>query len=118
MKNEYRLRLVKVQSNLVDNAFSAFFVTDPTNIYYLTGFRGVAFEERESTLLITNQATTLFVPKMYRQEASSIKFIHVNLVDEKDHLFTEVSKSFPGNSNVCVESENIKLSEFNLLKDK
>lgn len=48
------------------------FVTNPTNIRYLTGFAGAAPTERESFVFITNDAVYLFTYGLYREAAETL----------------------------------------------
>ena len=50
---------------------SAHLVTNPTNIYYLSGFSGVNPEEREAYLLHTEKSRYLFTHAMYLNQARS-----------------------------------------------
>jgi Xaa-Pro aminopeptidase len=50
----------------------AIFVTNPTNIRYLTGFVSVAPTERESYVLVTNDAVHLFTYGLYRETAETL----------------------------------------------
>ncbi len=51
------------------NGIDGLFVTNPTNIRYLTGFIGAAPTERESFVLVTNNAVHLFTYGLYREAA-------------------------------------------------
>lgn len=51
----------------------AFFVTDPANIQYLTGFVGASPEERGAFVLITKTDNVFFTHALYRQEAKTLK---------------------------------------------
>lgn len=50
----------------------AIFITNPTNIRYLTGFVGV--EQRDAYLLLLETKTYLFVSPLYQEEAKNIQF--------------------------------------------
>lgn len=52
------------------------FVTNPTNIRYLTGFIGAAPTERESFVLVTNHAVYLFTYGLYREAAEALAKKH------------------------------------------
>ena len=50
-------------------SLDALLVTDPTNIYYLTGFMGLAPDEREAYVLVTQDKLYLFTNPLYREQA-------------------------------------------------
>ncbi|MBI5614431.1 aminopeptidase P family protein [Candidatus Gottesmanbacteria bacterium] len=54
------------------NVNSAILISDPINIRYLTGFMGLAPNEREVYCLLTGSETFLFVNSLYRETANSI----------------------------------------------
>ncbi len=58
------------------HGLDALLVTNPTNIRYLTGFAGVAPTERESYVLVTNDAVHLFTYGLYRETAENL--VHTN----------------------------------------
>ncbi|MFZ5844950.1 MAG: M24 family metallopeptidase [Patescibacteria group bacterium] len=51
----------------------AFFITNPTNIRYLTGFVGAAPEEREAFALLLPNETFLFTNSLYMEAALNLK---------------------------------------------
>ncbi len=63
-------------------------ITNPTNIRYLTGFSGVAPEEREAYVLITHDKTMLFTGSLYSEVARQI-------TQAKRLSFVEISKEYP-----------------------
>jgi Xaa-Pro aminopeptidase len=60
----------------------ALLITDPINIRYLTGFIGVAPEERESYVLLTQNQTYLFTNSLYLEQAKKISIDVVEISRE------------------------------------
>ena len=113
-------RLKKLQKLLLQNNLDALLVTNPYNIFYLTGFIGLSPEEREATVLINEACVTLNLPKMYEEEGlqleKSSNFI-LEVVEERNFLFTQKHSSFHESKTVGIEAENLTISEYNLLKE-
>ena len=60
-------------AHILGNSIDALFVTDPTNIRYLTGFIGVSPAEREAFVLITRKSVYLFTNALYKEAATTLK---------------------------------------------
>lgn len=92
-------------------------VSSPSNIFYLTGFRGLSPLERESLFLIDRNNGFLIIPKMYRESAQNINsnLINIEVKNDRDDLFTMIKLHFHSNNIVGIEDKNITLREFNLL---
>ena len=50
----------------------ALLVTNPVNIFYLTGFQGIAPNERESYLLVTHSKMYLMTNALYLEQAKNL----------------------------------------------
>lgn len=117
----YQQRVRKLQKILSEERLDAFFVTNPTNIFYLTGFKGASEVEREVTVLVDFRNLTLFAPKLYQQEAKDLASknnVKATIVDERHYLFSEPAKKIPKGSSVGFESDNLRFSEYKALKSK
>lgn len=97
----------------------ALFITNPTNIYYLTGFNGLAAPgDRESYLFIVGSHTLLLTYSMYRKEAEEVVKHHKEITPvylSRDlsllHAIQNTHKQYPF-SRLGVESESLLLSEY------
>jgi len=58
-----------MHTDIFGETIDALFVTNPTNIYYLTGFNGVSLTEREAFVLVTPESTFLFTNTLYKEAA-------------------------------------------------
>lgn len=98
-------------------SISAFIVTNPVNIFYLTNFKGVSPTERESILVLTDKKH-LIVPKLYRQEAQLLdsKDLKVHVAKERDQMFAIIKKLLAGKKRIGFEEESLKYSEYSHLK--
>ena len=113
-------RLKKLQKLLLKKNLDALFVTNPYNIFYLTGFMGLSPEERESSALIDKTGITLTVPKMYREEGLALNKnsnLKLEVVEERNYIFTKSFFTFHKSNIVGIEAENLTISEYNLLKE-
>lgn len=68
------------------------FISNPTNIRYLTGFIGVAPGERESFALVTRSATYLFTYALYHETAETLVRSHPVSVTGAPLTFIELNK--------------------------
>lgn len=80
-------RLYRLRKMLEVEKLQSFVVTDPLNIYYLSGFFGVTPWERESILIIDQEKAILIVPRLYRQEAEKLKDIEITILPENTRMF-------------------------------
>ena len=125
-------RITNFQNKVLDNKLDGFIVTNPTNIFYLTGFKGVLPYERES-ILIFNPKLILIAPRLYQNEAklavTKLKMdkisIHLKVARERDQIFKLVKnllkncrkKGLPTEAlaKVGFEEADLKFSEHRLL---
>lgn len=111
----------RVRKALKNHSAGAMLVTDPFNITYLTGFRGLSPHEREAVALVTSEEVLLFVPRMYAEQAEALvavkkKQVRLDIDTERDGLLLMAKRHLPENERLVVEAMNLKYSEFNLLK--
>lgn len=102
---------------LKTNNIDALIVTNPVNIFYLTGFRGISQTERESTLII-NKQLNLIAPKLYQAEALKLASgeLKVEIVAERDQLNKTYQKLLKKSSIIGFEETNLTYAEFKQLK--
>lgn len=89
-------------ADVLDTTIDALFVTNPTNIYYLTGFAGVSPTEREAFVLVTKTSLFLFTSALYKESAQKLQTPH--LIWKEIHKDNPVSTQL---SHIC-ESSHIK----------
>ena len=63
----------KIHSTLKEKGLDALIVTNPFNILYLTGFKGVSPLEREAIAIVTRKQITLITARLYQAEAQHAK---------------------------------------------
>ena len=73
-------------NNEVLGKLDALFITNPTNIRYLTGFVGL--ENRDAYLLLHSDKAFLFVSQFYTQEAKSVQLQNSFLKIHFPHIKT------------------------------
>ena len=61
---EFEARLHRVRTRMEQHGFDALIVTDPCNIYYLTGYDGWSFYTPQALLVFPDEAPLLIVRKM------------------------------------------------------
>src|SRR3989338_6695068 len=110
-------KIVTFQKILKENNRDGFLVTNPTNIFYLTGFKGVLPAERES-ILVFGPTPTLITAKLYQNEARNLKSsgLRVRIVNERDQIFELTKKILRKCQKVGFEEEDLKFAEFKEFK--
>ncbi len=113
-------RRLKIRDSLVKQGLDAFYVSNLENIYYLTGFRGVSPEDRESSVLITPEKVFLFVAKMYAQEAERILEDGLEIVvgNGSKSLYDLPLSYVEEKSKLGFESFNLRHIEYEYIKSK
>lgn len=92
-------------------------ITNPTNIFYLTGFRGMSETERESVLVLTPKAT-LIAPRLYQNEARKLQSpnLAVEIVVER-HLMAELAKDLLIKCRkIGFEANDLRFGEYQFFK--
>jgi Xaa-Pro aminopeptidase len=78
------------------------FITDPTNIRYLTGFVGVAPEEREAYVLRTEKQLYLFTNALYIEQAKQLG---------GNVIVIEISRESPISSELAKKVTELKITK-------
>lgn len=110
----------------------ALLITNTTNIRYLTGFVGVAEDEREAYVLLFKNDAFLFTSGLYKEQARSqllncyiakalnkpVSLIEISNEKTIWKRLKEIFDSIPRNQNTKVgfEEDDLKVSEFNTLR--
>ena len=115
---------------------ASLFITNPTNIRYLTGFVGLpaqaGVEQRDAYLLLLETKAFLFVSPLYQEEAKILQFNNSFLKKQFPKTKTlDINILTPDNrigkqlTNICAnekiqtlsfESENVTVSEYEAFK--
>ena len=112
--------LSSFQKILKAQKLDGFIVTNPVNIFYLTGFRGVSLVERESILVFNlypskpwRSGATLIAPMLYQTEANQIRSssLKVKIVRERDQMYQAAKKLTSRCQKVGFEEENLTFWE-------
>ncbi|HEX9804930.1 MAG TPA: aminopeptidase P family N-terminal domain-containing protein, partial [Candidatus Dojkabacteria bacterium] len=109
-------RIKKLRELLKQKGYSAIFLTDQTNIYYLTGFRGINPIERESTALVTQDEVHLFIPSMYKAQAENSIFgeVRIHVINSGIEFYSK-AKEIVKDQKTAFESRDIKYFEFEII---
>ena len=112
-------RLIKFLHKLKAKSPDGFIVTNPVNIFYLCGFRGISPTEREVILVFAPRAT-LITAKLYQTEASNLrsKNLKIAIADERNIIFDIAQKLLVNAKKVAFEERDLKYAEFKEFKKK
>jgi Xaa-Pro aminopeptidase len=114
-ETKHEANLGRLREMLQEHDVDAVLVSNPTNIFYLTGFRGVEPQEREAYALVTPNTTYFITRELYYGQAPKYSV-------KKDILhFVEVLKEIAHGDNVKrvgIEEDNLTVGEYRLLRDQ
>lgn len=108
-------RIEKFQKILKGKGLNGFIVTNPINIFYLCGFRGISQTERESFLVVdTKKSAVLIAPRLYQKEANERKSkdLKVKIARERNELFPSIGKLIGGKKKIGFEQNDLKYGEY------
>lgn len=91
----------------------ALLITQPLNIYYLTGFAGLAPDEREGYALVTKDATYLFTNPLYREKAAEL--VRSGQIATRLPASTELQRGEPARQVRSKKIEFVEISRENPL---
>lgn len=111
-------RQASIYKSLEASKISGLLITNPTNIFYLTGFKGVSPTEREALLIIRKPKNILITAKLYQAEAKKIASLNlsVKIAAERNEYETFIKESFKGIKKLGFESRDLKYLEFQKFK--
>src|SRR3989344_841307 len=109
--------LLLITKILKEKELDGFIVTNSTNIFYLTGFKGVLPAERES-ILVFNPTPTLITARIYQNEARRIqsKDLKAKIVNERNQILESVQKLLTKCKRVGFEENDLKYGEYQEFK--
>ena len=116
-------KLGEFKQILEDQNLNGFIVSNPINIFYLTGFRGLSQTEREVYLVFSPNAT-LIAPRLYQNEALKLqsKNLKVKIDTERDGLLQRVGAAVKRPKSVRpkigFEKNDLKYGEYQGLLSK
>ena len=111
--SNHQQRIEKVQDLLKQNSLDALLISNPHNIFYLTGFIGLAPEDREAFTLVTKKDTYLITSKLYTPSFPNTRFL------ESDKRLTRHLSEIitaEGVTTIGVESQDLTVAEFDAIK--
>ena len=116
--NNMQARIQKLNKILIEKGLDALIVTSPTNIFYLTGFRGVSPLEREAILLIATNESTLITTRLYQTEANRLKTkdLDVKIATERNEINKFLKDLLKNSKTIAFEEHDLKFSEFRQFK--
>ncbi len=112
----------KIQSEIKRRKTHGILITNPTNIFYLAGFKGISPEEREASLLIKTDSAQLFLPAMYKEEGKNLDLVKKKILTlivskERDNLLTSWIKYVNEKQTILFEGDNLTVNELKKIKD-
>ncbi len=110
-------RLTEFRSILKQNKLYGFIVTNPVNIFYLTGFHSFSPTEREA-ILVFNPKAHLITARLYHQEALRLKSAQLNIkiATERNEIFKFFEDLLKNSKRVGFEEGNLTYLEHKNIK--
>jgi len=114
MQNKINSAIGKLISEKLDGLL----VTNPINIFYLTGFKGISPTEREAILVVKKTKSVLITARLYSREAQKLKSpnLDVKIASERDEYEGFTKDALKGLKNLGFESNNLTYAEHNKFK--
>lgn len=109
----------KIKKLLDAAKIDALFITNPVNIFYLTGFKGVSPTERESLLVIYKDKKILITARLYGSEASSLSSdnLTVKIAAERNEYESFIKEAFANSKVLGFEAANLTFAEHKKYKN-
>ena len=110
--------ILPLQAIIKERRLDGFIITNPVNIFYLTGFRGVSPTEREAILVIRNHKAYLVTAKLYQQEARKLTSpaLKVKIATERNQIFAFIQTILKNAQKVGFEEQNLTVAELSEFK--
>jgi Xaa-Pro aminopeptidase len=114
-ENHAEAQLGRLRQMLREHDVDAVLVSNPTNSFYLTGFRGLEPQEREAYALVTPSTTYFITRELYYGQApeNSVKKDILHFVD----VVKEISQEDDIKS-IGIEEDNLTVREYRLLREQ
>ncbi|MCR4325142.1 MAG: Xaa-Pro peptidase family protein [Candidatus Curtissbacteria bacterium] len=110
-------RLNRVSQVLKSKNLDAFIVTNPFNVLYLSGFKGISPTEREAILIFAPKPN-LITAKLYQAEAQKVasKDLKVKIARERGEIENFIKKLFKKANRIGFEAHNLTVAELKRYK--
>lgn len=107
-----------IRKVLTDESLDAILVTNPVNIFYLTGFRGLSPTEREAIVVTGKNKITLITARLYRHEALKLASdtLKVKIAAERDEYRNFIKETLNHYKKIGFESTNLTYAEHKKFK--
>ncbi|OGD87033.1 hypothetical protein A2870_01845 [Candidatus Curtissbacteria bacterium RIFCSPHIGHO2_01_FULL_41_11] len=109
--------LKKVRELIRKNGLDGFLVTNPTNIYYLTGFKGLLSADREAYLVLA-KAPAFITARLYQSEAKAVRKngLQIAIAKERNEMLKLAINKLQKCAKVGFEKNNLLFGEYEELK--
>lgn len=109
--------LTKTKKALKVKSLDGLLVTNPYNILYLTGFKGISPQEREA-ILIVSKKPTLITAALYKKEAQKVagKSLTVKIDRERTQIQEFISAALKDAKKIGFEENNLTVAELKRFK--
>ncbi len=116
------------QQTLIDKQLDALIVTNPTNIFYLTGFIGLSPTEREAILVLKSNKAVLITARLYQHEAQKLAStsLEVKIASERNEYESFIKSALSNSKKIGLpakaflkvgfEANDLKFSEYKKFK--
>ncbi len=103
----------KIQKLLDLGKIDTLLITNPTNIFYITGFKGVMPTEREALLVISKNKKILITARLYQDEASKLSSdnLIVKIAAERNEYEGFIKDTFNPSKMLGFEASNLTFAE-------
>jgi Xaa-Pro aminopeptidase len=113
-KTEIKNRLDKFAEIIKKEQLDGLLLSSRENIFYLSNFHFISFDEREALLLITKQNCRLLTALMYQSQFKNI-YKNIEVVADKDGFWQNLGKQIK-DKKIGFEDNDLKFNEYEFLK--
>lgn len=115
-KSEINKRWQKIRIVLEKQKSDGILVSSKSNLFYLSNFQSLSFDEREAFFLITQDNIYLLTSLMYQSQFAEI-FDGIKIETSKKSMY-ELLLLIIENKSIGFEEQDLKVNEYNFLKKK
>ncbi len=106
---------INIVNTLKGKNLDAAIITNPINIFYLSGFRGVSPTEREAIMIVFKSKPSLLITaKLYQAEAQKLKSknLKIQITAERAEVQKTIESALSNLKGIAFEGENLTFSEY------
>ena len=115
-KSEISKRWQKIRNILISEKLDGILVSLKANLFYLSNFQTVSYDEREAFLLFEKDKLKLITSLMYQSQFSDI-YPGIEIITDQKGIY-EILGKLISDKNIGIEDQDLKVIEYQYLTKK